>query len=237
MPRKSKSTEKTTDQNLHEYLGREYTSLINLYIHHENQLSLIFNFYMTLLTTIAGAIVVLIQINKDDLFTILPTTGIILLFSMMLGITVQEALLNKAVDITQVTRAINLLKQEALKDHQEYRAYVEYLHNPFSRMSPEKTSKNWIDRMGNRFWFFRWLGSHQLFISIFNSLEIGALIIVSVFLISPAGLDILEVVVVSLLASFISLYIHAIYVNFEYKRRSKIWQLRMSDYPELPADQ
>ena len=228
-----KLTASTRRESVQNFLEKEYGSLVSLYIHHENGASSIFNFYLTLLTTIAGATIVLLQINNSSVVSILPALGILIFLAITLGVVVQEAILTKNVDLAYIIQSINLLKFEMLKNNRKIQESVDYLHNPFITRGNFKG--NWYARLEHRFWFLGWVGSHQLFISLFNSLELSFLLVVLVLLNAPGQIPIWRVAVACVVVLFLSLFSHAIYANLEFRRRLRARQLRMSAYENPPT--
>jgi hypothetical protein len=222
------------NEGVRSFLKQEYSALIGLYIHHENGVSSIFNFYLTLLTTIAGATIVMLQLGESSIASMLPAIGILIFLSITLGVVVQEAILSKNVDLAYVIQSINSLKFEALKDNPEIQEYVDYLHNPFANKNSANLNKSLYDRLENRFWFLNWVGSHQLFISFFNSLELSFLVIVLVLLIAPEAVVIWRIAAACVIVLFLSLFSHAIYANLEFRRRLRARQLRMSAFERPP---
>lgn len=224
----------TKQEATRNFLEKEYSALISLYIHHENGATSIFNFYLTLLTTIAGATIVLLQINNSSVVSILPAIGILIFLAITLGVVVQEAILTKNVDLATIIQAINLLKFEILKGDRKIQASVDYLHNPFANRGNVNVDRNWYTRLEGRFWFLKWVGSHQLFISLFNSLELSFLLVVLVLLLAPGRVVIWQVAFACVVVLFLSLFSHAIYANLEFRRRLRARQVRMSTYEHPP---
>ncbi len=227
MVNKQKSS--TRSEVTRDFLKLEYNALVGLYIHYENGVSSIFNFYLTLLSTIAGATIVLFQLGESTVPSILPAIGILIFLALTLGVVVQEAILNKNVDLAYVIQAINLLKFEALKDNQEIQNYVDYLHNPFILKQSANIAKGLYARLEDKFWFLKWVGSHQLFISLFNSLELGFLVVVLVIMIAPGSIEVWRIAVTCIVVLFLSLLAHAAYANLEFQRRLRARKPRMSE--------
>jgi len=186
------------------------------------------------LSTIAGATIVLFQLSGPAVASVLPAIGILIFLALTLGVVVQEAILNKNVDLAYTTQAINLLKFEVLQDSPEIQKYVDYLHNPFINKKPAHVAKSLYARLEDRFWFLKWVGSHQLFISLFNSLEMSFLVVVLVGMLAPDAVSVWRISVVSLFVLFISLFSHALYANLEFQRRLRARKPRMSAYQEPP---
>lgn len=221
-------------EDVREFLKQEYNALISLYIHYENGVSSIFNFYLTLLSTVAGATIVLFQLGDNNTISILPTVGILILLALALGVVVQEAILNKNVDLAYIIQAINLLKYDALKDRPEAQAYVDYLHNPFINKHTSMKTETFSVRFERRFWFLKWVGSHQLFISLFNSLELSLLVFVLVVYLAPGSVSIFRIAIACMIVLVLGLFTHATYANLEFQRRLKARSVRMADQ-EKPA--
>lgn len=217
-----------------DFLKQEYNALISLYIHYENGVSSIFNYYLTLLSTIAGATIVLFQLSGPTVASVLPAIGILMFLALTLGVVVQEAILNKNVDLAYTTQAINLLKFEILQDNPEAQKYVNYLHNPFINKKPANEAKGLSDRLENQFWYLKWVGSHQLFISLFNSLELSFLVVVLVVILAPGVVSIWRISIVSLIVLFFSLFTHALYANLEFQRRLQARKPSMSAHQRPP---
>lgn len=227
MAEKPKISSKSVE--VRDFLKQEYNALISLYIHYENGVSSIFNFYLTLLSTIAGATIVLFQLGDTNVTSILPTIGILILLALALGVVVQEAILNKNVDLAYVTQAINLLKYEVLKDSPEAQEYVDYLHNPFINKSLSIKTESLSGRLERRFWFLKWLGSHQLFISLFNSLELSLLVFVLVVYLAPGFVSIFRIAIACMIVLALGLITHATYANLEFQRRLRARSVRVAD--------
>jgi hypothetical protein len=92
-------------------LKTEYTALLNLYAHTEDTIFSIFNFYLTLLSAVVGAIIVLIQINSADLSNALPSIGGLLAATVLIGVIMQDAIVNKNIELSTHVLGINLLKK------------------------------------------------------------------------------------------------------------------------------
>ena len=211
------------------FLKQEYNALISLYIHYENGVSSIFNFYLTLLSTITGATIVLFQLGDTNITSILPTFGILILLALALGVVVQEAILNKNIDLAYVTQAINLLKYEALKDNPEAQEYVDYLHNPFIKKHSFVKAEGLSGHLERRLWFLKWVGSHQLFISLFNSLELSLLVFVLIVYLAPGLVPIFRIAIACVIVLVLGLFTNAIYANFEFQRRLRARSVRIAD--------
>jgi hypothetical protein len=68
-----------------DFLKAEYNALVELYTHTEDALSSTFNFYLTLLSVVVGAILVVAQIPSMSDAAALATLGLLLIFAILLN--------------------------------------------------------------------------------------------------------------------------------------------------------
>jgi hypothetical protein len=163
-----------------EFLKSEYDVLLELYTHTEDTLYSVFNFYLTLLSAIIGAIVVLFQLDIARTLSIFPTLAILLGFVVLLGIITQDAVVNKNADIAHYTYAMNALKTYLLRDSPDIRRRVFYQDNILTPVSPIRSSTSALERWQQRLWWMTPLGTHQLFVSLMNSLSLAVIAVVLV---------------------------------------------------------
>jgi len=161
-----------------DFLKTEYDALVNLYTHTENMLSSTFNFYLTLLTASAGAIIVVLQVIGPYTATTLSTLGLLLSFAVLLGIITQDSIVNKNIDLAHYALSINLLKAHMLCAAPKVKQRVFYMYNMHLQVSPLAAPPSRIDRLHKRLWWMVPLGTHQLFVSVINSLALAALAVV-----------------------------------------------------------
>ncbi len=201
-----------------EILKTEYTSLLGLYTHTENAISSIFNFYLTLLSAITGAMIVLAQINNANITVALPSISGLLAFSILIGIITQDSIVNKNIDLANYALGINLLKYRLLHKWPEELAYVFYLNNFWAKVDPLPSSKSHTsDRIHKRWWWLFPLGTHQLFISVINSMALAALVIIIAKLISDNAVPTTRLIIGSVFIVVISFAIHTTYARNKHK--------------------
>jgi hypothetical protein len=172
------------NESVLDFLNTEYSSLVNLYTHTEDSISNVFNFYLTLLSAIIGLVVVLIQLNNTNITSALPSISVLLAFTSLIGIIMQDAIVNKNVEISRYVLALNLLKKHLLKSSEEAMTNVLYMSYYYAKISPIPIRKTyWTDRIHQYFWWLFPLGTQQLFIAVINSFALTALtLIVAEFL-------------------------------------------------------
>jgi len=169
--------EKKDERPTDEILAAEYTHLISLYTHTENTLFSIFNFYVTLLTTITGAIILLTQIFPAAQINLQPAILLMLVFIILLGLIVQDALLHKNGDLAHFTLAINTLKSMLAQANPKLQRQLFFLTNPHAPVSPIKVQPTFDERLDKYLWWMRPIGMPQLFVSIVNSLALTAIMV------------------------------------------------------------
>ena len=154
-------------------LIQEYNGLISLYTHVENTLFSIFNFYVTLLTTITGAIIVIFQLSEKNASNPLGTILVLLVFILLIGIITQDALIQKNGDLAHFALAINSIKSYLLTKHPEAQSYVFYMWDLHVRVNPLKYKITFDERIDKYLWWMLPIGMQQLFVSIWTVLLLG----------------------------------------------------------------
>jgi len=200
-------------------LKLEYTSLLNLYTHTENTISGIFNFYLTLLSAITGAMIVLIQINNANLSTSLPSIVGLLIFAILVGVITQDSIVNKNIELHNFTLGLNLLKYRLFQDHAAEKAYIFYLYNFWANVSPIPPSKSdVVTQIHKKLWWLFPLGTHQLFIAIINSFALASLMIISAQMLAGNMISINRIVASGIFVIFASFYVNTSYARIKFKR-------------------
>jgi hypothetical protein len=200
-------------------LKTEYTALLDLYAHTENAILTAFNFYLTLLSALTGATIVLVQINSSNVIAALPSLSALLVFAVLIGVITQDAIVNKNIDLSNYTLGINVLKSRLLHQWPEEMGYVFYLRNFWANVSPLLPMKMHLSsRIHRRWWWLFPLGTHQLFISIVNSFALAALALIAVQLLSSATVPIERLSLGGIILVVVSFEIHAIYAQTKHRR-------------------
>lgn len=200
-------------------LKMEYTSLLNLYTHTENTINGIFNFYLTLLSAITGATIVLFQINNTNIFASYPSIAGLLIFTILIGVITQDSIVNKNIDLSNFTLGLNLLKYRLFQNRVAEIPYIFYLENFWANVSPIPPRKtDTIARIHKKLWWFFPLGTHQLFISIINSFALAALMIIMVQLLAGNMVSKDRLIIGSIFVLISSFQINNIYAQIKHKR-------------------
>ncbi len=207
------------EDKLSDILKAEYTSLLGLYTHTEDALSSVFNFYLTLLSAIAGAMIVLVQVNSANVAASLPSISALLAFAILIGVISQDSIVNKNIDLANYALGLNLLKYRLFRKWPEELAYVFYLHNFWAKVNPLQPKRiHTSDRIHKRLWWLFPLGTHQLFIGVINSLALASLVIIVAQLLSGNAIPVERLSIGGVLMVVISFEIHAIYARTKHKR-------------------
>ena len=224
MNTKQKSASQPKEQSLNEgkfveVLKMEYVAMLNLYTHTENAINSVFNFYLTFLSAITGAVIVLFQINSTQPFMAYPSIAGLLGFAILVGVIMQDSVVHKNIDLYNFTLGLNLLKYRLFKDKAAEKAYVFYLYNFWADVSPTPARKvDSIDKVHKKFWWLYPLGTHQLFINIINSTALAALMVVIVQLLSGNLAQKESLLKAGVFVLGVSFVVNTIYARIKYKR-------------------
>ena len=230
--RKSKLALNIDDENSN-YVEQEANSLAGLYTHQETIITTMFNFFLTLISSAIGGIVVLLQINNKAISNfLLLLIGIILAFLLLLGIGFLNAVLNKSAELGQTIISINAIKQISVRENPKLSPYVNYIFNPFVKSVRLDVSKGVFWRIGQHIIGALISDSHLLFIGIINSLIAGCLTFLIAFAYFMASWP--GNFIIGLAISILAYLIQAEFAYKELKRRIQIRYLRTSDYKDPP---
>jgi hypothetical protein len=178
------NTPELSEISLSAALLKEYDGLLNLYTHTENSINSIFNFYVTLLTTITGAIVVLMQISNLSKGNLSWTISALLVLLILFGVITQDFLIYKDAELAYFTMAINSVKDSLFKNFPEAQSQIFFLSSPYSHIrvdvSPLQLRPTLLGKIEKIFWWMWPLGMPQLFVSLMNSLALTAIFIFDV---------------------------------------------------------
>jgi len=199
-------------------LKMEYASLLDLYIHTENATNGIFNFYLTLLSAVTGAIIVLFQVNSGNLLLSYPSIVGLLVFAVLIGIITQDSIVNRNIDLSNFTLGLNLLKYRLFRDRESEKPYISYIDNFFAEVSPIPPRKtNFIEKIHKKLWWIYPLGTHQLFIGIVNGLALTGLMIIAVQIVSKSTVPVSNLTVGGIVVFFVSFQVHCIYARIKHR--------------------
>ncbi len=216
------TTAKETD--VIDVIKTEYAQLHDLYIHTETMIFGVFNFYLTLLSAIVGAIVVLVQTNNANLTNALPSICGLLALSVLIGVIMQDSIVGKNIDLSIYMLAINRLKSRLFRQWPEELSNIYFL-NVWANALPNSPNRSKridsVAALNRRFRWFLPLGTHQLFIAVMDSLALAALVIIAVQLLLGASASIPSLAIAGIIVVLVSFEIHVIYAQLKYQRGIK----------------
>jgi hypothetical protein len=213
-----------------DFLREEYDALVSLYTHTENTLFSLFNFYLTLLSAITGGIIVLAQINNSNIAAALPAFGFLLVFAVLLGIITQSAIINKNADLAHYALSLNLLKDYALRNAPDARRRVFYLHNMLTPVSPIELDTR-FDRIQTRIWWMLPLGTHQLFVSVVNSLALSVATVILILIVAGPMVPPWQWFLGGVFMVVMSFIAHAVYARKKFELGMRQSRLTISGGP------
>lgn len=201
-----------------EVLAHEYGSLVDLYKHSENTLFSIFNFYVTLLTTITGAIVVIFQISGKNASDPLGTIMVLLVFIVLIGMITQDALIHKNADLSHYALAINALKEYAVGEHTELRSRLFYMWDLHTRVNPLHYKISLDEKLDKYLWWMLPIGMPQLFVSLMNSCALAAFLTALTYKLDGfARINLINFVLTIAFVIGLSFIAHCTYANIKYR--------------------
>lgn len=224
MDKKPKSTtppisQSEQDEETIGILKTEYAALLDLYIHTENAINGIFNFYLTLLSAVTGAIIVLFQVNSGNLLLSYPSIAGLLVFAVLIGIITQDSIVSRNIDLSNFTLGLNLLKYRLFRNRESEKPYIFYIDNFFAEVSPiPPRNTNFIEKIHKKLWWIYPLGTHQLFIGIVNGFALAGLMIIGVQLLSNGAVPVSNLIVGGTVALVLSFQVHCIYARIKHKQ-------------------
>jgi hypothetical protein len=212
-----------SETSLSAILLKEYDSLIILYTHTENSINSIFNFYVTLLTTITGAIIVLIQISQPVQENLAWAIAALLVLIVLFGIITQDFLIYKDAEMAYFTISINSLKDYLFRSFPEVQSTVFFLSNPYSHarviVNPLRSSRTRVEKIEKYFWWMVPLGMPQLFVSFMNSLALTAVFVLLIVSLMSDTTPVLQLVITSTFVLGGAYITQCIYANLKFNSK------------------
>lgn len=151
------------DDDVIEVLMKEYDALRDLYSRAEASAQSMFNFYLTLLSSIVGAVVLIVQLGSDSRSTYFTLSGM-LFFAMGIGSGYLSAVASRYGHLARYARATDALRRVLLERCKGMLPplYHTFMSRPIASYVPETSLKPTLN----------WLlpaGSFQLVIAVLNS--------------------------------------------------------------------
>jgi hypothetical protein len=222
-PKSKQDREQSGEIGLSAALLKEYDGLLNLYTHTENSINSVFNFYVTLLTTITGAIIVLIQVSQPSQGTLFWTIAALLVLIILVGVITQDFLIYKDAEMASLTISINSIKEYLFKKFPEVQSHIFFLRNPYSHIrtivNPLKFSPKKVEKFEKFFWWMLPLGMQQLFVSLMNSLVLTIIFALIVMSVMRDQLPVFRLVITSMFVLGVSYIVQCVYANLKFKTK------------------
>jgi hypothetical protein len=153
------------DEQAMQVLMKEYDTLRELYTHAESSAQNLFNFYLTLVSTVVGGLVVLTQFSSGG-GSRLGVMSLLLYFAAAVGSAYLSALTGRYAHMARYARAIDSLRRMLIERTD---VYMPAEYTPFMRDSspidkPVRFSPMWLFPTG----------TFQLVVAVINSLSLAA---------------------------------------------------------------
>ena len=202
---------------------KEYEGVLNLFTHTENSVNSIFNFFVTLLTTITGAIIVLIQISQPSQSSLVWTIPGLLVLIFTIGIITQEFLIYKEAELAFYTISINAIKNYLFKSYPEIQSQIFFLSGTYAQarvvVNPQRVTTTKLEKTENFFWWAMPVSMPQLFVSLSNSLAITAIFIQLILGLLPGAIPLLRLVVGSAFVLSATYIVQCTYANLKFNSK------------------
>jgi hypothetical protein len=209
------------DEQAIDFLKDECNRLQTLYLQMQDSAQSIFNFYLTLASTIVGALIVLLQASTlDAIQTRLIIMGL-LAFSTIVGTVYLSAMSGRYAHLARYSYAIDEIRKYLI---QRLKIPVPEVYREFMQSEKVTPKNSWRKRLGLLIWLFP-TGTYAMFIAIVSSLSLGILtgLIASLGDVSAGGLF-----GASAWVFIITLTVFNVYSRFFINRVSKRLHVRIS---------
>jgi hypothetical protein len=214
VPKNSNSSPEAVPQ----ILLQEYNSLVSLYTHAENTLFSIFNFYVTILTTITGAVLIIFQLNKNEVSDPFLPALILLGFIVMIGLITQDALIHKNADLAHYALAQNSLKSYVLGKYPEVQGHIFYLWDLHTRVNPLKVKPTADEKIDRYLWWMLPIGMQQLFVTLMSSFALVAIVVVITLVYGRSQRSLAEIALTLVMVLALSFVTHCAYANIKFRQ-------------------
>lgn len=156
------------------FLLKEYDSLRDLFTQTESSLQSLFNFYLTLVTTVVGAIVLILQVTTPDPTSLARSQFVLsglLLFATTIGSAYLSALAGRYAHLARYAQGIDEIRRHLISRLEVptpplYQAFLASAPKT-NRSTPKQPSPTWL------YWLLP-TGTYQLFVAVINSLALSA---------------------------------------------------------------
>jgi hypothetical protein len=131
----------------------------------------------------------------------------------------QDAIVNKNIELSTHVLGINLLKHRLFSKWPEEMSNIFFINNFWARVHPtqKKPQKYRPSRFRQRFWWLIPLGTHQLFIGVINSLALSGLVIITASLLSGNSISAGRLGIAVIFMFGVSFEVHTIYARLKHQ--------------------
>lgn len=145
---------------------KDYDMVENLYSQSESAVQSLFNFYLTILSAIFGASLIVLQSSKNNLGAVFG----LLIFAIAIGIFYQSGIIRKYADQIIYAQALNEIRQLIGSLLQESAPPIYRLPIRLPTNKNENVGKSAVHKWEKKMWWLFPIGTHQLFITFVNSI-------------------------------------------------------------------
>ncbi len=193
----------TLSEQAFEFLLKEYDSLRDLFTQTESSLQSLFNFYLTLVTTVVGAIVLILQVTAPDPASLARSQFILsglLVFAALIGSAYLSALAGRYAHLVRYAQGIDEIRRHLISRLEVptpplYQAFLASAPKP-NRPTQKQKSPTWL------YWLLP-TGTYQLFVAVINSLALSAGVLLFFIATQVAEAELIRSLLATLLIFFL----------------------------------
>jgi hypothetical protein len=200
----AKNVREKQEKDAADLLWREYETMRSLFMHTENSAQNIFNFYLTLITTVIGGIVLLSQYGGVSITRQTLAMSLLMAFAAGVGIVYISAISGRYAHMTRYANGIDEIRRYMMNS---LGGNLPPIYMTFISKPPKKRAVSWV----------RWLfptGTYELFIAVVNSLSISLSIWFFLSAFQVTDIQLFKSILTVGIIFFVSFLIFNIYSNY-----------------------
>jgi uncharacterized membrane protein len=214
------------DERSIEFLTQECERLLSLYSEAQSGAQSVFNFYLTFLTTVIGAVVVIFQTGGDHPIRTQLIIAALLFFAAIVGTVYLSAISGRYAHAARYASAVDNIRRYLIR---QQGLTVPRIYNDF--LTDTAPQEHRI--VSTVIWLFP-TGTYQMFMTFVNS---AALALMTLLIAAVFRADFTVSLVAAVLVALITLWIYNIYsrlvirrfgsgINFDFTHTSSAWAAR-----------
>jgi hypothetical protein len=218
------------DQRTMDILIKEYDALRDLYLHAESSAQNIFNFYLTLITTVGGGIVLLTQINTynqaETIQRLELMTSSLLLFAAIIGSVYLSSLTGRYAHMSRYAHGIDAVRRYLI---QSLKKPLPAIYEDFLALKPGATKS--VEAL------FSWIaptGTYQLFVAAVNSLSLGVAVWLFLTAFGIARQEFVKSILTCMIVVGLSFLVYNAYSQIVMKKLITTLNIRVDISGDLP---